>query len=93
MSGICGWLTKRATWGYDVDGDLTLKVGCFYFTFFKYRTPIVQFNTKKNSLISERAVFVQMTDSHALTVWEKTRVPTTELVVIDHENKRHKEKP
>ncbi len=35
---------RIAEWGYDYDGDLTLRVGFIYFTLYKYQEPTVSLN-------------------------------------------------
>lgn len=93
MRRLCNTLAARSTWGYDEDGDLTLKVGFVRFTFFKYREPLVYVGKKTTRSTVNGEHFFPMTAKQARRVWEKNRLPTTELVVLDYENKQHKKSP
>ncbi len=42
-------ISKLAKWGKDEDGDLTLRVGFLYITFYKYEDPLIRFRDLKFS--------------------------------------------
>lgn len=65
-------LSRLSQWGYDNEGDLTLKVTFIYFTMYKWGDPVVRF----------KCGFTATGDSHTKAVWRKTALDETQLEVL-----------
>lgn len=58
------WLGYKTSWGHDEEGDLTLKIGPLFFTYYKWKEAIVR--TK------DKIKFCPLDDTSSQEFWKKS---------------------
>ena len=59
------FISKSFRWGFDDDGDFSLKVWFFIFSFYKWADPTIQYSWETG--------FKPLNNSNAKHYWRKTR--------------------
>jgi hypothetical protein len=72
MGLIKDLISRLSQWGYDNDGDLTLKVAFIYFTMYKWGDPVVRF----------KCDFIATGDSHTKALWRKAALDEDQLEAL-----------